>query len=134
MTTTCGGCLCGAVRYAFDSAPLWSAYCHCESCRRNTASPVTAFLGVACDGFRFTGKGPAVYRSSPGVRRSFCADCGTPVAYESDQFPNEIHLYATGLDEPQDYRPESHVHCAEQLPWFEVNDALPRHPAGDPAS
>lgn len=133
-TTTRGRCLCGAVRYEYDGPRLWSAYCHCESCRRNTASPVTAFFGVPRAAFRFSGKAPKVYRSSPGVRRSFCADCGTPVAYESDAFPGEIHLYAAGLEDPGDYRPQNHVHCAERLAWFDVKDDLPRHPAGGGSS
>ncbi len=128
MTDKSGRCLCGAVTYAYDGAVNWSAYCHCESCRRNTASPVTAFFGVPRDAFRFTGKAPAIYRSSPGVRRLFCADCGTPMAYEADRFPDEIHLYAASLDEPLNYAPQAHVHWAERLPWFDVRDDLPRHP------
>jgi hypothetical protein len=133
MTVTRGRCLCGAVRYEYSGPENWRAYCHCESCRRNTASPVTAFLGVPCPAFRYTGAAPKIYHSSPGVRRSFCADCGTPMAYESDRFPGEIHLYAASLENPEDYAPQSHVHCAERLSWFEVKDDLPRYPAGGAA-
>src|SRR3546814_1287386 len=75
MMTTRGRCLCGEVTYEFDGAENWRAYCHCESCRRNTSSPVTAFFGVSRSAFRFTGKAPAVYASSPGVRRLFCGRC-----------------------------------------------------------
>ena len=128
MGGTRGHCLCGAVSYEYSGPENWRAYCHCESCRRNTSSPVTAFFGVPRSAFRFTGKAPAVYRSSPGVRRLFCADCGTPMAYDSDRYPDEIHLYAASLEDPENYRPEGHVHCAERLSWFDVKDDLPRHP------
>ena len=128
MAGTRGHCLCGAVSYEYSGPENWRAYCHCESCRRNTASPVTAFLGVPRSAFRFTGKAPAVYRSSPGVRRLFCAACGTPMAYDSDRYPDEIHLYAATLENPENYRPQAHVHVAERLNWFDVNDELPRHP------
>lgn len=128
MTVTRGRCLCGEVTYEFSGAERWRAYCHCESCRRNTSSPVTAFFGVPRGAFRFTGRAPAAYVSSPGVRRLFCGRCGSPMAYESDRWPDEIHLYAASLDDPEAYRPQAHVHVAEQLPWFDVKDDLPRHP------
>ncbi|MGD1879661.1 MAG: GFA family protein [Kiloniellaceae bacterium] len=128
MAGTRGHCLCGAVSYEYSGPENWQAYCHCESCRRNTASPVTAFFAVPRSAFRFSGKAPAVYRSSPGVRRLFCADCGTPMAYDSDRYPDEIHLYAATLEDPENYAPEGHVHVAERLSWFDVKDDLPRHP------
>jgi hypothetical protein len=128
MATTRGRCLCGEVTYEFNGEPKWQAYCHCESCRRNTSSPVAAFFGVSRGAFRFTGKAPATYHSSPGVRRLFCARCGTPIAYETDRRPDEVDLYAASLEDPETYRPQEHVYTAERLPWFDVRDDLPRHP------
>ena len=122
-----GRCLCGAVTFAYEGKPLWVAHCHCESCRRATASPVTTFLGVASKGFDWMGGAPQVFESSPGVRRSFCSRCGSPLAYEADRFPGEVHLYVATLDDPAAVEPKGHVHVAEQLPWFEVLDELPRY-------
>lgn len=130
MTTTRGRCLCGDVTYEFDGTPNWRSYCHCESCRRNTSSPVTAFFGVTRSAFRFTGSPPAAYQSSPGVRRLFCGRCGTPMAYQTDRRAEEIDLYAASLEDPEAYRPEAHVHAAERLSWFDVRDELPRRPHG----
>lgn len=123
---TTGRCLCGAVRYEFRGSPLWVMHCHCDSCRRHTSSPVATFVGVARDSFRFTTDPPAVYASSPGVRRSFCARCGSPIAYEADRLPDEIHLYHGTLADPAALAAQGHVHTGEQLPWFEVADYLPR--------
>ncbi len=127
MTTRRGHCLCGAVTFEYGGPENWRGHCHCESCRRNTASPFTTFLGVPRGAFRFTGAAPAVYRSSPGVRRLFCATCGTPMAYESDRYPDEIHLYAASLEDSRDFAPQFHVHWAERVPWISLDDALPRH-------
>jgi hypothetical protein len=127
MSTKSGHCLCGKVTYEFSGPENWRAYCHCDSCRRSTSSPVTAFFGVPRQAFRFTGKPPLVYESSPGVRRLFCSDCGSPMAYDADRYGDEIHLYAASLDDPTDYQPQGHVHCAERLPWFDVKDDLPRY-------
>ena len=127
MTTTTGRCLCGAVTYAFTGPENWSGHCHCESCRRQTASPMTSFLGVPNAAFTWTGAAPALYESSPGVRRHFCATCGTPMAYAADRFPDEIHLYAATLGKPETYQPRFHVFVSEQLPWLHLADALPKH-------
>jgi hypothetical protein len=126
MADRTGHCLCGAIGFRFSGSPLWSAYCHCESCRRNCSAPVTAFLSVPLAGFEWTGGEPAAYVSSPPVRRRFCAHCGTPMAYEHDDYPEEIHLYAASLTDPSDFAPERHDFAEERLPWFDVKDHLPR--------
>ena len=126
MTATTGRCLCGDVTYAYHGPEIWRAHCHCESCRRNTSSPFTTFFAVPKEACRFTGQEPRVYRSSPGVRRSFCGRCGTPMAYETDELPDEIHLYAASLEESGDFRPERHDFHAERVPWVTLGDDLPR--------
>lgn len=123
---TKGRCLCGAVTYEFTSKPNWTAHCHCESCRRNTSSPMTSFLGVDRDKAKFSGEATKVYESSPGVRRHFCGDCGSPVAYDADAYAHEIHFYLAALEDPEKFEPRSHVFAAEQLPWLHLGDDLPK--------
>ena len=122
-----GRCLCGAVRYAFDGAPNWQVHCHCESCRRATAAPFTSFLGVPRDRFRWTAEAPATFASSPGATRSFCATCGTQMAYQTSDCPHEIDLYAATLDDPSGFRATRHVHWDEHLPWLHLADGLPTY-------
>ena len=124
-----GGCLCGAVRYRVDAPPIWVGYCHCTSCRRGTGAPVTTFVGARADSVTFTTGVRALYASSPGVRRGFCARCGTPLTYEGDRFPGETHFYVSTFDDPQAFRPTFHVYCEERLEWLEIADSLPRHAA-----
>jgi len=125
MTKT-GRCLCGAVTYSYEGPENWRAHCHCESWRRATASPMTSFMGVPYSAFRYTSALPAKYGSSPGVTRSFCPTCGTPMAYENERDPEEIHLYAATLDRPEDFEPEFQVHADEQLPWLQLADGPPK--------
>lgn len=120
-----GRCLCGSVTYAGDAAPLWQGHCHCESCRRATASGFTSFFGVADGHWRWTGAAPATYTSSPGVWRAFCPTCGTQMAYRTDRFPGECHFYAATLDDPTRYAPTRHYHAGERLPWVHLSDGLP---------
>lgn len=127
MTSKRGRCLCGDVTFEFEGDVNWAGHCHCESCRRNTSSPMTSFLGVPNGNWRYTGTEPKIYHSSPGVRRHFCGNCGSPMAFEADKFSHEIHFYAASLEDPEDYNPQFHVFCREQLSWFDVNDELSRH-------
>ena len=125
-----GRCLCQAIRYECAGQPILIAHCHCESCRRQTSSPVTTFILVPRTTLRFTQGQPKEFSSSHGVWRSFCADCGSPIYYRTDRRPDDIDLYAVTLDDAARIAPECHVHSAEQLPWFEVVDNLPRYAEG----
>jgi len=125
--TQTGRCLCGNIRFEAKGRRLWVAHCHCASCRRNTGSAVATFVGYAKDQLTYTRGQRKFYQSSPGVQRGFCADCGTPLTYESDRCPEEVHLYISTLDEPGAYRPQVHVFVDERIPWMELADELPRY-------
>jgi hypothetical protein len=122
-----GRCLCGRVAFEYSGPEIWCGHCHCESCRRATSSPFTTWVGVPRAACRFTGSEPGVYVSSPGVRRLFCTHCGSPIAFESERWPDETHLYAALLDIPTDVTPQFHVHVAEKLPWIALTDGLPQY-------
>jgi hypothetical protein len=129
MTTTRGHCLCRAVQYEFEGAPRWVMHCHCESCRRAVSSPVATYIGVRAETLRWLGAEPAQWESSPGVKRHFCARCGSPVAYTGERWPGEVHQFHGTLADPAQWPPTGHAYVAEQVPWFEVHDALPRFAA-----
>ena len=120
-----GHCLCGQFEFEAEGDPRWVAYCHCASCRRHTASPVSCFVNLNLTQVRFSGE-RSIYASSPGVRRSFCAGCGTPLGYETDKRPGEIDLYINVFDHPEVFAPQRHEYYAEHIPWFDVHDDLPR--------
>ena len=125
-STTGGHCLCRAVRFVYAGEPNWTVYCHCESCRRATSSPLTTWISVPREALKFVQGTPRYFDSSPGMRRGFCAACGSPLTYENGGLPGEVHIYAASLDEPNQVAPSRHVFVDEQLEWFEVHDELPR--------
>lgn len=120
-----GYCQCGAVTYTATAEPKWSAHCHCKDCRRQTASAVATFVCFEQNHFSLNSGEFKAYESSPGVRRSFCPDCGTPMAYETDKLPGEIHLLIGTLDKPEDFPPQLQVFCREQLPWLKASFESP---------
>ena len=90
---------------------------------------MTTWISVPRQSFRFVQGQPSYFHSSEGVRRGFCPACGTPLSYENAKLPDEIHLYAVALADPSAVTASAHVFAAEQLPWFESADALPRYAA-----
>lgn len=126
MAEYSGRCLCGAVSYQTKTLPLWTALCHCESCRRACSAPVVAWMGFKPADLIWHGE-RTFYQSSTIASRGFCAQCGSQLSFESSRWPGEIHLYAATLDEPTDYAPQLHCHTGEALDWLHLEDDLPRH-------
>lgn len=88
---------------------------------------MTTFVSVSKAGFVWLGTQPAVFVSSENVRRLFCRDCGSPIAYEHDSYPNEIHLYLMTIDpQPKLAAPERHDFWHERVPWLRIEDDLPK--------
>ena len=122
-----GHCLCGAIRYAVKGEPIWVAHCHCESCRRANSAAFATFAGFKRENFRLLAGEPRRHASSPGVSRSFCARCGSPLTYEGERWPDEIHIHVPSLEDPLSVTPRAHVYVAEQLAWVQLADGLARH-------
>jgi hypothetical protein len=99
-----GHCLCRAVEFSVMGDPTDVVHCHCESCRRATSSPVTTFLIVNRADFQYTRGKPAIYESSPGVRRSFCGECGSPLAYVTDRRHDDLPRHDHGSRETSPIR------------------------------
>jgi hypothetical protein len=117
-----GGCLCGGVRYRIDGEPVWTAFCHCRSCRRATGAPVAAYVGVRTDALTWTRGRPRFATTSMGVRRGFCADCGSQLSYEGERWPGEIHIHIGSLDQPERVEPTGHAFASERPPWLKLQD------------
>src|ERR1051325_8973311 len=100
-----GRCLCGAIRFSVEGPPKWTAWCHCQSCRRHTGAPVSAFAGFEREKVSFTKGEPARFSSSPGVQRGFCAACGSTLTYEGERWPTELHLHVGAFDDPEPFKP-----------------------------
>jgi hypothetical protein len=121
-----GRCLCGATRFLAQGQPKWIAHCHCESCRRATSAAFATYAGYAGTSVAWSGDAPGAYQSSPGVRRRFCRHCGSPMSFEGERWPGEIHLFVASFEDPAELLPQIHVHVEEQLAWVHLSDGLPR--------
>ncbi len=130
-----GGCLCGAVRYEVLGEITHETLCHCTDCRRAHAAPVVAWFSVRPEAFRLTKGLLKSFASSPGVLRSFCGECGTPLTYQRDGL-DELDVTTCSLDDPESAPPRDHTFVRSALAWAPVEDGLPRYsalrdPSGD---
>jgi hypothetical protein len=116
-----GGCLCGEVRFRVAGPPKWTGLCHCQSCRRHAGAPVSAFAGFEKPAVVFTHGEPTWYASSPGVRRAFCARCGSTLAYEGDRWPSETHVHVGAFDDPNAFPPKGEGFEEERLAWLHIS-------------
>ena len=120
-----GHCLCGATRFEVDLPVQATVTCHCESCRRQCSAPMTTYIGVADAQWRWLSEPARTFNSSPGVERSFCPTCGTPISFRSTKLSDTMHFYAAAMDDPSQFAPTVHVAIEEKLPWLKLDDELP---------
>ena len=116
-----GGCQCGAVRFSIQGALGRASICHCRMCQKASGGFFGPF--VSGPGLVWTRGAPKYYQSSNRVRRGFCADCGTPLTYETKRAPIEIAIGA--LDDPAVARPVIQLALETRLPWLGDLDGLP---------
>ncbi len=123
-----GRCLCGAVEFEVTlpvQACVPCVHCHCESCRRQCSAPMTTYVGVLDGDWTWISTPPKIFHSSPGVERSFCDNCGTPISFRSENMSGTMHFYVASMEEPEAFKPTLHVACEERLPWLKLDDNLP---------
>ena len=126
-----GHCLCGNVSFEIDPPVQTCVNCHCESCRRQCSAPVTTYIGIPDEQWRWTGTPPQIFVSSPGVQRTFCGTCGTPVSFRSNRMSGIMHFFAAVMEDPERFKPTLHVAFEEKLPWLILEDELPAHVGPD---
>ncbi|MCH7881533.1 MAG: GFA family protein [Proteobacteria bacterium] len=121
-----GHCYCGAVKFEASGKPIWVGHCHCESCRRASGSVMTSSATYRLDKVVFTGTMPTRFPTNDGVVRSFCGQCGSPVAYESTEQENQIDLHLGLFDDLEQIKPQNHTFDAEKASWLQADEHLPR--------
>ena len=114
-----GGCQCGAVRFRGSHFGR-SSICHCRMCQK-------AFGGifgllVTVHDLEWTRGSPRRFASSNKAHRGFCAECGTPLTFETGG-PVEIAVGA--FDDPTVVPPTIQVNPADKVAFFDEICALP---------
>jgi len=128
-----GGCLCGSLRYEARD-PFEAGYCHCRLCQRSSGAPVLAWAGFPTSSFTYAKGEPRSYSSSTRGRRDFCSACGTQIGFRDTAAPTRVYVNIATLDDPTSVEPEYHIWLDSSLPWFHIDDDLPRYADEGPDS
>ena len=115
-----GGCLCGAVRFRAEGAPKWTIWCHCQSCRKHSGAPASAFASFHEAAVKVTKGEITKFPSSPGVLRGFCSRCGSTLTCQGDRSPGELHFHVGAFDQPELLGPTAEFYAEERLPWVHL--------------
>lgn len=135
MATITGGCLCGAVRYRTEAAPLFAGVCHCTDCQRTSGSAFACEVGVPKDGLVVTGEVRVFSNkgdSGGGVHRGFCPTCGATLLVEVDAMPGAVLLTMGTMDDKTIIAPQMHLYCASAQPWVALPQDIPTFPKMPP--
>ncbi len=123
MSALSGGCQCGAVRFACESVS-GASICHCRMCQKamgNVFSPLASAHGLV-----WTRGEPKRFRSSNVAQRGFCAECGTPLTYETEG--GEVEIAICAFDDPAAIVPKLQLAMPSRLPWVDHLAGLPTRP------
>ena len=119
-----GNCFCGAVRFTVSGAPAGMGYCHCDSCRHWSASPVNAFTLWQPEAVKVTQGAEHIgtYNKTPKSYRKWCRKCGGHV-FTDHPGMGLIDVYA-GVIPDFPYEAAIHVHYQETK--LRIHDGLPK--------
>jgi hypothetical protein len=107
-----------------DGEPHAMGYCHCESCRSWSASPVNGFSLWSPGDVKVT-KGAeniGMFAKTPASERQFCKSSGGHIMTNHPGF-GMVDVYAATIP-GLDFKPAVHVFYAEKV--MSIKDGLPK--------
>lgn len=123
-----GRCLCGAVRYAGDTEPMFQGKCYCTDCRRSSAAGHAAMMAVPDGALAITGalrEFRSTADSGAAVTRAFCPTCGSGVFARNERMPGMLFVRASTLDDPGLFTPQMIVFASRAPAWDPVTPGVP---------
>lgn len=119
-----GSCFCGAVEFTVSGEPAAMGYCHCESCRRWSASPVNAFTLWQPEAVQVRRGAEHIgsYSKTPNSLRKWCKSCGGHVFTEHPAWAL-TDVYAGVIP---DFPYHAGVHVNYQESTLRIADGVPK--------
>ena len=108
--------MCGQTRYAVFEDPTYAGNCHCRDCQLAIGAGFVTWFGSKPENFAVTRGNITKCKTSPGIFRGFCGNCGTSLTFSGAGW-DEIGITAASLDDPAAIIPESNVFLSHKQPW-----------------
>lgn len=118
-------CFCGAVKFTVSGSPDGMGFCHCDSCRSWSASPVNGFSLWQPNSVEITEGAEHVgeYHKTDQSYRKFCTKCGGHLMTDHPEM-GLVDVFSAMLP-TLDFQPGLHVHYAEKV--LSMPDGLPKY-------
>lgn len=121
-------CLCGAIRFTLDCELKAPRYCYCEFCTKFAGtSPATWAMGERAKIDVTTSLESLEKYDSGRGQRCFCTRCGSPIWFESHDYPEIVAIPLGVLDDGDVPPPEMHIFVDSKPGWCAITDDLPAH-------
>lgn len=129
-----GSCLCEKVRFVITGEIQNIIYCHCSQCRKAQGSAFATNGNIDAKGFKFiSGENElTAYESSPGQKKYFCKNCGSPIISKNDSSPNKVRIRLGVIESDITERPVAHIFVTSKANWDEIESDLPQYEAYEP--
>jgi hypothetical protein len=125
--TAAGRCVCGAVEVEIGVPARWAWHDHAERSRRAHGAAYATYVGCWKSRFRIVEGEDHVTRFEDETQRtvrSFCARCGTPIAYERASSPQMVNVPRALFHERTGREPRYHMSLPEAADWTWRGEAL----------
>jgi hypothetical protein len=122
-----GRCFCEAIRFEVEGPESFACFCYCKSCQRAAGAPIVPWATYQKSSFIVTEGSMRWRKSSPGVTRGHCSDCGSTISYENDARPGEIDISLNTLDDPDGPTLRAHIWTEDKPDWMLIGDNLPAY-------
>jgi hypothetical protein len=122
-----GACVCGAVEVEIGVPARWAWHDHAAASRHAHGAAYATYVGSWRSRFRFVAGEEHVTRyedEAAGTVRSFCARCGTPLAYERARSPQMVNVPRALFATRTGREPRYHMNLAQQADWTYLGEPL----------
>jgi hypothetical protein len=122
-----GQCLCGSVRFEIDVPARWAWHDHSVASRRAHGAAYATYVGSWKKRFRIVSGKTVLTRyedKATKTARSFCAHCGTPIAYERPRGPHMVNIPRALFKERTGRQPLYHIAIEELQEWAYTGEPL----------
>jgi hypothetical protein len=122
-----GQCRCGDVRVEIDFPARWAWHDHSAASRHAHGAAYATYVGSWRRRFRITQGKSSVTQfedAAAGTTRSFCARCGTPVAYERSRSPHMVNVPRALLKTRTGRQARYHIAIDETPEWAYLGEPL----------
>lgn len=129
-----GSCLCRSVQYEYAGDFGTITVCHCSDCRKAQGTNNVIAAPVNATQFHWMQGQELIveYESSPGKKRAFCGQCGTPLYSRREDLPDVLRLRMGSIDSSIDATPVAHIYAANLPAWAQLDDRWPRYEKLEP--